>query len=181
VRFGNFTNLEYMTSSAAEGDYATFAFAESSYQSNYLVFHPYEVYDRSGTPFQTLPANYSSADQQYGSSGIPFLDFAGKYVISGGIPSEPSLLGAKNWTQIVSSINSGDSLGTQIKQATNVITAVICKTTGEKPASVCNQGDIPGLATSLDSYSVQPSAFGAGLLIEVTTHNQDDSSTGLRD
>ena len=33
MRFGNFTNLEYMTSSVAEGDYSTFAFAASSYSS----------------------------------------------------------------------------------------------------------------------------------------------------
>ena len=83
MRFGNFTNLEYMTSSAAEGDYSTFAFAASSYQSNYVVFQPYEVYNRADNPLMTLPANYSSADQQYGKSSIPFLDFAGKYVVSG--------------------------------------------------------------------------------------------------
>jgi len=153
MRFGNFTNLEYMTSSAVEGDYVTFAFVESSYQSKYLVFQPYEVYDRSGTPFQTLPTNYSSADQQYGRSSIPFLDFAGKYVTSGGILPDPSLLGTKNWTQVISSITTGDSLGTQIKQATNVITAVICKTTGEQPASVCSQSGITGLTTALASYS----------------------------
>ncbi len=164
MRFGNFTNLEYMTSSAAEGDYATFAFAESSYQSSYLVFQPYEVYDRSGAAFQTLPANYSSADQQYGSSSIPFLDFAGKYVISGGILPDPSLLGTKNWTQIISSITTGDTLGTQMKQATNAITAVICKTTGEKPASVCSQSGITELTASLTSYS--PSSTVSAILAE---------------
>ncbi len=168
VRFGNFTDLEYMTSSAAEGDYATFAFADSSYQSNYLVFQPYEVYDRSGTPFQALPANYSSANEQYGSSSIPFLDFAGKYVVSGGILSNPSLLGTKNWTQIISSITTGDTLGTQIRQATNVITAVICKTTGENPASVCNQGSISGLSTSLASFAPGSAASNVGPLSEET-------------
>jgi len=164
TRFGNFTNLEYMTSSAAEGDYSTFAFAASSYRSNYLVFQPYEVFDRSGTPFQTLPANYSAANQQYGRSSIPFLDFGGTYVISGGILSDPALLGAKNWTQVISSIQTGDTLGNQIKQAANVITAVICKTTGNQPSSVCGQSSIMSLTSSLVSYN--PSAPGSdeGLL-----------------
>ncbi len=157
MRFGNFTNLEYMTSSVAEGDYSTFAFAASSYQSNYLVFQPYEVYDRTGNPLATLPANYSSANQQYGRSSIPFLDFADKYVISGSILPNPGLLGTKNWTQIISSIQTGDTLGSQIKQAANVITAVICKTTGDKPASVCGQDSITALTVSLASYS-PPSA-----------------------
>ena len=179
MRFGNFTNLEYMTSSTAEGDYATFAFAVSSYQSDYLVFQPYEVFDRSGTPFQALPANYSLVDQQHGSSSIPFLDFAGQYVISGGILPDLSILGAKNWTQIISSINTGDTLGTQIKLATNVITAVICKTTGEKPASVCNQGSIPELTTSLVSYLPQPTTLPVGLMPEAADAVRGESQANV--
>ena len=162
MRFGNFTNLEYMTSSALEGDYSTFAFAASHYYSSYLVFQPYEVYDRAGNPFQTLPANYSSADQQYGKSTIPFLDFAGKYVISGGILSNPPLLGTKNWTQIISSIQAGDSLGGQIKQAANLITALICETTGNKPASVCGQASI---TDTLVSFTPPSASSGSELLL----------------
>ena len=163
MRFGTFTNLEYMTSSVGpEGDYATFAFAASSYTSSYVVFQPYEVYDRAGNPFETLPANYSSADQQYGKSAIPFLDFADKYVISGPILSDPALLGTKNWTQIISSIQAGDSLGSQIKQAANLITALICETTGNKPASVCSQASI---TDTLVSYTPPSASSGSELLL----------------
>jgi hypothetical protein len=157
MRFGNFTDLEYMTSSVPEGDYSTFAFAASSYQSSYLIFQPYEVYDRAGNPLAVLPTNYSSASQQYGRSSIPFLDFAGRYAISGSILPDPGILGTKNWTQIISSIQAGDNLGSPIKQAANVITAVICKTTGNKPASVCSQDSITALTGSLVSYN-PPSA-----------------------
>jgi hypothetical protein len=150
MRFGNFTNLEYMTSSVAEGDYSTFAFAASSYQSNYVIFQPYEVFDRAGNSLAKLPTNYSSANQQFGRSSIPFLDFAGKYVISGSILPNPGILGTKNWTQIISSIQAGDTLGSQIKQAANVITAVICKITSE-PISVCGQDTIAALTGSLVS------------------------------
>jgi hypothetical protein len=173
MRFGNFTNLEYMTSSEAEGDYATFAFADSSYRSSYIVFEPYEVYDRGGDPFQTLPANYSSADQQYGRSSIPFLDFANKYVVSGGLLPDPSLLGTKNWTQIISSIQAGDGLGTQVRQAANVFTAIICKIDGEKPASVCSQSSITGLSISLVSYFPSVAGPGIDLLVPAATLSSD--------
>jgi len=163
MRFGNFTNLEYMTSSAAEGDYATFTFIASRYQSSYLIYQPYEVFNRAGTPLETLPANYSLADQQYGKSSIPFLDFADKYVISGGILSNPGILGTKNWTQIITSIQTGDTAGSQIKQAANVITAVICKITGEKPASVCSQGGITAL--TLVSYTPPSASSGSELFL----------------
>jgi len=152
MRFGNFTNLEYMTSSVAEGDYSTFAFVGSNYQSTYVVFQPYEVFDRAGNPLAKLPANYSSANQQYGRSSIPFLDFAGRYVVSGSILPNPGILGTKNWTQIIASIQGGDTLGSQIKQAANVITAAICKTTDNKPTSVCGQDGITALTSSLVSY-----------------------------
>ena len=165
MRFGNFTNLEYMTTSVSEGDYSTFAFAASSYTSNYVVFQPYGIYDRGGNPFETLPANYSSANQQYGKSSVPFLDFADDYAVSGSILPNPGLLGTRNWTQIISSIQAGDTLGGQIKQAANVITAVICKTTGNKPASVCDNPSIVTLTDTLVSYTPPSASSGSELLL----------------
>lgn len=144
MRFGNFTNLEYMTASVTEGDYATFTFISSSYQSNYLVFQPYEVLNRTGNPFEMLPTNYTVAFQHY-ESALPYLNFADKYVISGALLPDPGILGTKDWTQIISSIQAGDSLGNQIEQAANVITAVICETTGNQPVSVCSQASITAL------------------------------------
>jgi hypothetical protein len=65
----------------------------------------------------------------------------------------PSILGTQNQTQIISSIRAGGSLGSQIKQTANLMTAVICKTTGNKPASVCGQDSITALTDSLVSYT----------------------------
>jgi hypothetical protein len=112
-----------------------------------------------------MPANYSSANQQHGGSSIPVLDFGGKYVISGALLSNPGLLGTKNWTQIISSIQAGDSLGSQIRQAANVITAVICKTTGNSPVSVCDQDSITALTVSLVSYTPPSSSSVSELLL----------------
>jgi hypothetical protein len=164
MRFGNFTNLEYMTSAAGEGDFATFTFVNSSYQSSYVVFQPYEIHDREGNPLATLPTNYTSTWQQQGKSSYPFLDFADEYFILGS-SLNPAMLGMKNWTQIISSTQAGGTLGSQIKQAANMITAVICKTTGNKPASVCGQASITALTDTLVSYTPPSMNSGSELLL----------------
>jgi hypothetical protein len=158
-RFGNFSNLEYMVS--GEDNYATFTFTASSYHSPYVVFQPYEVEDNSGNVIKTLPSNYTTSFQQAGHSEFPFLNFADRYVVSGAIVS-PAVLGTKNQTQIISSIQNGDSLGNQIKQAANLITAVICKTTGNNPASVCGQA---GVVDTLVSYIRPPTSSSSELLL----------------
>jgi hypothetical protein len=163
MRFGNFTGLEYMYSSVSDGNYATFTFVNATYHSNYVIFQPYEVYDRAGNALETLPTNYSSAFQAAGKSSFPFLNFNDEYTISGAI-LDPSILGTMNQTKIISSIQAGGTLGSDIKQAANLITAVICKTTGGSPASVCNQKSIL-TATSLVSYNPLSASSGPELLL----------------
>lgn len=165
MRFGNFTGLEYMTSSPNEGNYSTFALAGSTYRSDYLRLESYEVYDRAGIPLQRLPANYSEAIQQYGGSAIPFLDLAGKYVLSGAILPDASILGTKTWTQVILSIQDGDNLGQQIKEATNAITSAICMVTGGKPGSVCDQLSI---ISATDSMGPLSTASGAAQASQAT-------------
>lgn len=165
MRFGSFTNLEYMVS--GEDNLATFTFSASSYHSSYLVFQPYEVEDNGGAPLATLPSNYTYsftyAGCPSGTAGVncrksyPFLNFADEYVVRGAFVS-PLVLGTKNWTQIISSIEAGDSLGRQIKQGANVITAVICKTTGNNPSSVCNSSITALEPTSYTLSSTSPSS-----------------------
>jgi len=162
-RFGNFSNLTYMTSSIADGDYSTFTFTKSHYQSNYLSFQSYELDDRSGATIATLPANYTAGFQQYGSA-FPFLNFANRYVISGAI-LDPGILGSKNWTEIITSIQIGDNTGGLIKQSANLITAIICKTTGDKPTAVCNQSSISTVSSSLVSYYRQTQNIGSELFL----------------
>jgi thiol-disulfide isomerase/thioredoxin len=151
MRFGNFSNLSYMASSPSEGDYPTFTFHDSSYTSMYLIFHGYEQEDRNNQPQDTVPSNYTSLFQQY-NSYYPFINFGNKYVISGAMV-DPTPLGGENWAGVFKEINAGTTLGTQIKESANVITAVICKLTGNQPGSVCNQNPINGLTLELTSYS----------------------------
>jgi hypothetical protein len=176
MRFGNFSNLRYMVS--GEDNYASFTFAESSYQSKYVVFQPYEVEDNAGNPLKTLPTNYTTAFQQVGHSAFPFLNFADEYIIPGAILN-PTILGTKNQTQIISSIQAEDSLGSQIKQAANLITAVICKITGDKPASVCGQDSITALTVS---YAPPSLDAGSELLLAGSSFTTSpDTFIAIRD
>lgn len=151
MRFGNFSNLSYMASSPSEGDYPTFAFHGSSYTSKYLVFYGYEQEDRNNQPLDTVPSNYTALFQQY-NSYYPFINFGNKYVISGAM-LDPSPLGGQNWAGVFNDISTGTTLGTQIKESANVITAVICKLTGDQPGGVCKQSPVNGLTLELTSYS----------------------------
>jgi hypothetical protein len=150
MRFGNFSNLSYMASSPSEGDYPTFTFHNSSYTSKYLVFHGYEQENRNYQAQDTVPSNYTSLFEQY-KSYYPFTNFGNKYAISGAM-ADPGPLGGQNWAGVFKDISTGTTVGTQIKEAANVMTAVICKLTGDQPSSVCNQSPINGLTLELTSY-----------------------------
>ena len=180
MRFGNFTGLEYMTSAFSDGDYSTFTFRNATYTSSYVVFESFEIYDRNDNPLATLPANYTSSFQQYGGSAFPFLNFADQYYISGAI-LDPSVLGSLNQSQVISSIMTGNTLGSEIKQAANVITAVICETTGNKPASVCDNPSITALTISPLSYSPPTNSGSALILSNAASNLPSDSVTTGRD
>ncbi len=149
-RFGNFTNLHYMTSADDDGDYSTFTFTGSSYSSNYVVFQPFEMYNRSRAVVLTPPSNYTSENP---NGGIPFVNVGNSYLLTGSIIPNPGILGSMNWTQIITGIKGNGTLGTQIKEGANAITTLICKVTDNKPGSVCGQSVIQLSETELTSYS----------------------------
>jgi thiol-disulfide isomerase/thioredoxin len=136
-RFGNFSNLHYMTSGSNDGDYATFTFTGSSYSSKYVVFQAIEQEDRSHNVIASIPSNYSAEFQ----NAYPFVNFGNRYILSTLIPDTTILTSGstnKNWTQIFNDITTSDSTGTVIKEGANAITALICRLTSNQPASVCN-------------------------------------------
>lgn len=167
MRFGNFTkDIHYMTSALGDGDYSTITFYNSTYHSSYITFEPFEIEDRAYNPLMTLPPNYTTAFDAQGSGDFPFLNFNDQYYISGAI-LDPSILGTMNQTQIIASITSLNGVGSEIKQAANVITAVICETTGNKPTSVCTNPSIT--ADTLDSYTLPSTASGSQILLTGVT------------
>ena len=145
-RFGNFSNLHYMTSASDEGDYATFTFTGSSYSSKYVSFQPIEQEDRNRNIIASVPANYSA---QFRNS-YPFLNIGNKYILDTLIP-DTGILTGKNWTQILRDISTSNSDGSVLQQGANAITALICKTF-TNPAPVVQQ--------ICDAYAVSTSGSG---------------------
>jgi len=186
LRFGNFTNLAYMTSEFDGTDFPTFSFIGSTYTSKYVVLQSYEVEDRFANPLQTMPSNYTSIFSSLGvSGGVPFVDFGGHYytpeaLLPLSIPGYTdyvdylsALFGSSNWDQVISGINTGNTLGSVIKAGANVITATICKAItaagGVPPSNVCQQSPIGQLGPvsvslpALAAPSASPVASVQGL------------------
>lgn len=152
MRFGTFSGLHYMTSSPNDvgtGDFATFTFVGSSYSSQYIAFRPYEAYDRSRNPLQTVPSNYSALWSSKASGGVPFLNFGNSYIAATSVLADPTILTGRNWTSIITGISTSDGVGIQIREAANLITAVICKLTQGSPASVCSASPIGSETSSI--------------------------------
>ena len=160
-RFGTFSGLATTHSASKNGsgqaevypNTSTWTFANAKYTSNYLTFTPVEMqtnipdpstggYTNLQTPTSEQQALMNKWDvPPYVPTGyqgsIPFIDFGNKYMISGA-SYDAQLLAGKTWAQISAALHDPSS---QIAQAVNgtanYITAVICKLTGDQPASAC--------------------------------------------
>ncbi len=146
MRFGNFTSLEYMQSSATDyaADTSTFSFSNSSYSSTLLHFDGLELTNRSGgsIPGANLTMVEQLAYNKYaGSGGIPFIDF-GNSSVQSGAPVSPVLIHRYTWSQIIRNISSPNSAMAQgVIGNADVFTAAICasNSTINATASVCKQ------------------------------------------
>jgi hypothetical protein len=154
-RFGTFSDLHMMASSATDIDpnTHTFTFHGSSYTSKYLDFVPVENADRNQQPLQSLTTQQQQLFSSIGGSGYPFLDLAGQYSSGGGTFSggyDPQVLHGLNWQQISSALsNPNDPVTLAIVGNANILTAGICQTTGQKPASVCGAKSIQQIEQQL--------------------------------
>jgi hypothetical protein len=160
-RFGTFSGLTTIRSAAADGagdaepypDTATWTFAKSSYSSQYLTFTPVENlsnipdpstggYTTLETPTraqQALVTKYDGPPYVPSSfaGGIPFIDFGNKYAIFGASYS-PGVLVGLSWSQIAADLSNPNSpVAEAIDGTANYLTAAICATTGNQPASAC--------------------------------------------
>jgi len=176
-RFGTFTGLETVGSSPYDvyASTHTFSYAKAKYTSQYLVFDPVEFESNvcagaiSGgqclagyKPLQsasTRDAHLMSAydtekyfPQDASASAtagwIPFMDWGGRFVSSGGAYS-PGVINSGNsssgpwhpmtWDQVIATLKLPTTgAGQAILGAANVYTGAICDMTGDQPANVCN-------------------------------------------
>lgn len=143
MRFGNFSNLHFMTSSKT--DYApstpTFTFYNSTYYSPYISFVAVEQTTNNMTPLQQPNASEAAVFQQNDpSGGIPFIFFANKTVMLDSNYDPKSVLGGRNWSEIAQQISNASSLQAQsIIGTANLITAQICQIDNNSPSDVCSQ------------------------------------------
>jgi thiol-disulfide isomerase/thioredoxin len=148
-RFGTFTGLHGIHSSSTDvyPSQPTLTFYKSAYTSKYLVFVPVETTtENPRTPLQQPTAAELAVLQRYdvppyvpaGDEGaIPFLDIANRYLINGA-QYNPQVLQGQAWAQVAAAL---DDPATPVAKgadgAANMITAAICRATGNQPARVC--------------------------------------------
>ena len=154
MRFGNFTELHYMTSSAV--DYApytpTFTFYNSQYSSNVINFTDFEIAKNifnstinNYEPLQTVPSQYNNVVVYYSEEytgkpnyPIPVVDY-GNYSVEIGAMAEPLILRGDNWSTIISDLkNPSTEISQGIVGAADVMTAQICHAINNN-ASVCTE------------------------------------------
>ena len=154
-RFGRFSGLHFIHSDPNDvpASIPTLTFYKSSYTSKYVVFTPVEMQkiDRSPlqnpTPAQNAIINkYDAPPYVSGQRGsIPFMDFGGKWIISGASYSYAVLQG-KSWSQIAAALHNPSTPIAQGAGGTaNYFTAAICKLTNNQPGNVCGSSVIKGL------------------------------------
>ena len=157
-RFGTFKDLSLTHSATADvfPDTPTFTFNGSTYTSPYITFTPVEtasnVPDGNGG-YKPLDApTQAQADllTRLGDNGsIPFIDVGGKYVISGAT-YDPQALQGKSASEIAAAMHDPTSdIAKGAVGSANMLTAMICDTTDNKPANVCTAPAIKEIQSTL--------------------------------
>ena len=171
MRFGNFSSLHYMTSSATDvfANEPTFTFYNSSYSSNLIRLVAVEEYANSpsgyGSGYVLLQVPTKSENHTFemtdlnntnvpaiDKGGIPFIDF-GNLSIQAASPVSPQAICnsasqcGTTWGEILAALSNPSSAQAQaIIGTANLYTAQICKMTNYQPAAVCNATYIKRLA-----------------------------------
>lgn len=169
-RFGTFSGLQ-LSHSAIDDVYpntATFSFVGAMYSSPYVNFSAVELESnqRGGTrylPLQTPTPAQTSLLQTYdappyvpasSAGSIPFIDFAGQYIVSGA-SFDVGVLRSMTHDQIAASLANPSSPQAQgILGAANVLTAAICSATGNAPTQVCSPPTVTSLEATLAAQPV---------------------------
>jgi thiol-disulfide isomerase/thioredoxin len=181
-RFGSFANLHLTTSSSTDvyPNTPTFTFYKSSYSSKYVDFVSVESEGRTqGQPLQTPTAdqlrlfNTFDGPPYFSSAGsIPFINIANRYLAQGAsydpgvLRTNPQDPGSAPLSQqdVANALANPNSKITQgIVGTANYLTAAICQSTNQQPASVCSQAPVPPIQHVLGQTANGPASAAAGL------------------
>lgn len=151
-KFGTFSGLEYMLSSASDQppSVPTLSFARATFTSPYVAFVGVETQDRDRNNLQTLTSGQQALqDQLDPGRGVPFIDIGGIYVIHApstaptihsGSQYDPGILAGQNWTQIGAQLDSpGTAIAQHVDGAADQIVSAICKIDNSQPSSICSE------------------------------------------
>ena len=155
-RFGTLSTPLHGIHSASNDafpDTATLTFYKTGYNSKYLTFTPVENLTVDHSLLQSPTAQQNQIWARYEPDpqqrGYPFIDIGNRYVIKGPI-YDPGVLKGLTWSQIAADLQNPSSPVAQgVLGAANYITAAICKTTNNQPASVCAAPSIKAVAGGL--------------------------------
>jgi thiol-disulfide isomerase/thioredoxin len=151
-RFGSFTPLRGVHSSPTDvyPNTATLTFYGSTYTSKYLVFTPVENQDVNRNQLQAPTAAQQALWAKYEPPGnsYPFIDIGNRFVAT--TTYSPQVLQGLSWNQIAADLHNPSSPVSQgAVGSANLLTAAICKVTGNAPASVCSASPIPALESRI--------------------------------
>jgi len=151
-RFGTFSGLATTSSSATDiyPNTPTFTFRNATYASQYIDFRSVETTDRDRNPLQSPTAADQALVDAYDSNGsIPFIDFGNRYAVAGATYL-PDMLAGLSWQQVAAALQQpGSPQAKAILGSANLITAAICKLTGDQPSAVCSSPATQALETKL--------------------------------
>lgn len=156
ANFGTWSGLGTDSSADEEAGFSkipTYNFINAVYESQYISFGHKETADRNGKP---IPGQELSdfekqwVDKYNPRGGVPFLFMNGQYVqLSSGF--SPGLLSGKTYEQVKADVDGNANIlyVAAINKETDIITAYLCKATGNKPINVCSDPKIAGLIAQI--------------------------------
>lgn len=139
-RFGTFAGVTTTTSSSTDvyPNTPTFTFHGATYASQYIEFQSVETSDREQRPLETPTAAQQAVISKYDPSGkIPFIDIANRFLVPKA-SYQPDALAGMTWQEIANALtNPGSTQAQAVLGSANLVTAAICATTSNQPASAC--------------------------------------------
>jgi hypothetical protein len=140
LKFGTFTGLNNTHSSSDDvnPNTPTFSFHGSTYSSPYLTFTPVEeTTSDPNTRLDTPTAAQDALLQQYTGGTIPFVDFDGRYLISGAQYDGKVLAGNTVEQVATQATDPSTPIGSSVQASAGTIVKALCQVTGGQPGNVC--------------------------------------------
>ncbi len=150
-RFGTFSTLRGVHSSSTDvyPSTATLTFYKSTYTSKYLVFTPIENEAVNRSLLMSPTAAQTALWNKYEpGEGYPFIDIGNRFFASA--TYDPGVLAGLSWSQIATDLHDPSSPVAQgAVGSANLLTAAICKVTGNMPADVCTTAPVTSVSSQL--------------------------------